>query len=173
MHAHRLIETVFSLGAALAFGIPAMAADLPRSGTIKIHRNLEANEQVVQIGEKHFIASGNGWVVAYNDAGNGPPDMGAWFRTFTGDDVNGSFTNGDACVFGDAGGADEIFIVWSGKGTDNVGRTKHRDYYRRAGRCAGIEGKMVWQCKPVDAAQGLSARTQQFNYQLASTSANH
>jgi hypothetical protein len=27
---------------------------------------------------------------------------------------------------------------------------------------------MVWQCKPVDAAQGLSACTQQFDYQMAS-----
>ena len=40
MHAHRLTATVFSLGAALAFGIPAMGAD--------------------EVGEKHFMVSGNG-----------------------------------------------------------------------------------------------------------------
>jgi hypothetical protein len=60
MHAHRLTATVFSLGAALAFGIPAMGADLPQSGTIKIHSNIKGNDQVVQVGEKHFMVSGNG-----------------------------------------------------------------------------------------------------------------
>jgi hypothetical protein len=42
MHAYRLAMTVFSLGAAFAFGTPAISADLPQSGTIKLHstRNL-------------------------------------------------------------------------------------------------------------------------------------
>ncbi len=171
MHTHRLTVTVFLLGASFAVGTPAMSADLPQSGTIKIHSNIKGNDQVVQVGEKHFMVSGNGWGVTYNDAGSGPLHMGAWFCTWTADDVSGSFTNGGACAFGDAGGTDKIFIVWSGKGTDNVGEQGTGTITGGAGKYAGIEGKMVWECKPVDAAQDLSTCTQQFDYQLTSASA--
>jgi hypothetical protein len=171
MQAHMLTATVFSLGAALAFGTPAKSADLPQSGTIKIHGNIKGNDQVVQVGEKHFMVSGNGWGVSYNDAGSGLVHMGAWFCTWTADDVNGSFTNGGACAFGDAGGADKIFVGWSGKGTDNADEQGTGTITGGVGKYAGIEGKVVWQCKPVDAAQDLSACTQQFDYQLTSASA--
>jgi hypothetical protein len=44
MHTHRLTVTVFLLGAPLAIGTPAMSADLPQSGTIKVHSSLKGND---------------------------------------------------------------------------------------------------------------------------------
>ena len=83
MHAQRLTATVFSVGAALVFGTPAMSADLPQSGTIKVHSTLKGNSQIVDVGEKHIMGAGNGWGVTFNDAGSGPLHMGAWMCTWT------------------------------------------------------------------------------------------
>lgn len=157
-----------TLSAASIFGAPAIAAELPESGTIKIHSNLKGNTQAVQVAEKHFMGSGNGSGVSYNDAGSGPLHMGAWMCTYTFDDVNGSFNDGGWCAFGDAGGADKIFIVWSGKGTDNAGEQGTGTIIGGIGKYSGISGKMAYQCKWVDQSQVINTCTQQFDYQLAS-----
>ena len=57
MQTHKLTVTAFSLGAALALGTPAKAADLPQSGTIKIHGTHKGTVQTVQVGEKHAIGA--------------------------------------------------------------------------------------------------------------------
>jgi hypothetical protein len=169
MRAHMFTATVFTLGAAFAFGTPAMSADLPQSGTIKSHGGQKGTVQAVQVGEKHFMGSGNNWGVTYNESGSGPLHMGAAMCTFVFNDVNGAGTNTGDCTFGDVGGADKIFVAYSGKWTDNVGGQGGGPITGGIGRYAGIEGKFAWQCKDVDAAQSLIACTQQFDYQLKST----
>ena len=57
MQARKLTLIAFSLGAALALGTPAKAADLPQSGTIKIHGTHKGTVQTVQVGEKHAIGA--------------------------------------------------------------------------------------------------------------------
>jgi hypothetical protein len=171
----RLLSAIpFSLGTGLAFGAAAMAADLPQSGIIKLHSATKNNSQGFEVGEKHFMGSGNGWGVTYNDAGSGPLHMGAWLCTFTFDDVNGSYDAGGGCAFGNPGGADKIFIVWSGKGTNKVGGlgTGTGTITGGTGTYSGIQGKMAWQCMTVDPSQGLSACTQQFDYQLSGVASN-
>ncbi len=172
MHANGLAVTVFSLGIALAFGTPAKSADLPQSGTIKIHSNDKSNVQVVEVGEKHIMGSGNLWGVTYNDAGSGPLHMGAWFCAFSFENVNGPPNYSGSCAFGDAGGADKILITFSGKGNDNGGDQGTGTIIGGIGKYAGIQGKMAWQCHPVDAAQNVGACTQQFDYQLVAASAS-
>jgi hypothetical protein len=172
MHAQMLTATVFSIGVTLAFGTPAMSADLPQSGTIKVHSTFKGNGQEVEVGEKHVMGSGNGWGVTRNDAGSGPLHMGAWFCAFTYQTVTSPWQDGGTCSFGDAGGADKIFITWSGTRAENEGG----DHGTGAiiggiGKYAGVQGKMTFQCKEVEPAQGLSACTQQFDYQLTSVSA--
>jgi hypothetical protein len=171
MHAHWLTMTVFSVGSILAFGTPAMSADLPQSGTIKIHSNDKSNVQVIEVGEKHIMGSGNLSGVTYNDAGSGPLNMGAWFCGFSLENVNGPPNYNGACAFGDAGGADKILITFSGKGNDNGGDQGTGTIIGGIGKYAGIQGKMVWQCHPIDQAQGLGACTQQFDYQMMAMSA--
>ena len=82
-------------------------------------------------------------------------------------DLSGSYTDGGVCAFGDAGGADKIFIHWSGQGTDNTGSQGTGTITGGIGRYAGIKGKVAYQCKEVEPTQGLNACTQQFDYQLA------
>ena len=77
MQAHKLTVTAFSLGAALALGTPAKAADLPQSGTIKIHGTHKGTVQAVQVGEKHSMGNGSNWGVTYNESGGGPLHIGA------------------------------------------------------------------------------------------------
>jgi hypothetical protein len=171
MHAHWLTMTVFSLGSALAFGTQAMSADLPPSGTIKIHSTFKANSQVVDVGEKHVIGSGNLWGVTYNDAGSGPLNAGAWYCTYSFQTVTNPVQNGGACAFGEAGGADKIFITWSGTNVENVDQGTGI-IIGGIGRYAGIQGKMAYRCgPPVDAAHELNTCTQQFDYQLTAMSA--
>jgi hypothetical protein len=76
--------------AALALAMPAIAADLPQSGTIKIHSTFKSNPQGVEVGKNHVMGSFIGWAVTYNDAGSGPLHMGAAMCTSSFDDINGS-----------------------------------------------------------------------------------
>jgi hypothetical protein len=113
----RLLSAIpFSLGTGLAFGAAAMAADLPQSGIIKLHSATKNNSQGFEVGEKHFMGSGNGWGVTYNDADSGPLHMGAWLCTFTFDDVNGSFNDGGGCAFGDPGGPTKSLLCGQARG---------------------------------------------------------
>jgi hypothetical protein len=157
--------TVFSLGAAFAFGTPAMSADLPQSGTIKIHGAHKATYQAVLVGEKHSMGSGSNWGVTYNESGSGPLHMGAAMCTFAINDLNGAHTDVGDCAFGDAGGADKIFVAFSATG-EGATIQGSGPITGGIGRYAGIGGKWAFECKYVEPAQGLIACTQQFDYQL-------
>ncbi len=166
MQAHKLTVTAFSVGAALALATPAISADLPKEGTIKIHSNAYLQNQSTDVGEKHFMTSGNSWGVTYNDAGSGPLHMGVWFCTYAFENVSSPAQNGGACAFGDAGGADKIYIVWSGTNIANVDQGTGT-IIGEIGKYAGIKGKMAYHCgPPIDSAHELSSCTQQFDYQL-------
>lgn len=157
--------TAFTLSTGMAFGAAAMAADLPKEGTIKLHSTFKSEGQVVDVGEKHAMGSGNVWGVTYNDAGSGPLHAGVWFCTYAFQNVSSPPQNGGACAFGDAGGADKIFIVWSGTIIENVDQGTGT-IIGGIGKYAGIQGKMAYHCAPIDPAHGLEACTQQFDYQL-------
>jgi hypothetical protein len=113
------------------------------------------------------MGSGSNWGITYNETGSGPLHMGTAFCTFVFNDVNGAHAaDAGDCAYGDAGGADKIFVAYSGKWTDNVGGQGGGPITGGIGKYAGIEGKWAFQCKDVDASQGLIACTQQFDYQL-------
>ena len=164
MRAHMF--TVLTLGAAFAFGTPAIAADLPPSGTIKIHSSVKLSSQEVQVAEKHLIGSEYGWGVTFNDAGSGPLHMGSLYCGESFEAINGPYKLVGNCAFGNAGGADKIFVVYTGTAADSAEGTGI--ITGGIGKFAGIQGKLAWECKFVDASQGLLACTQQFDYQLKS-----
>ena len=168
MRAHIFTTTVFMLGAAFAFGTPAgKAADLAQSGTIKTHGAHKGTVQSVQVGEKHSMGTGSNWGVTYNESGSGPLHMGAAMCTFAFNDVNGAATYVGDCAFGDPGGADKIFVSYSGNG-EGMAAQGTGPITGGIGKYAGIGGKWAWQCKYVEPSQALIACTQQFDYQLKS-----
>ena len=113
------------------------------------------------------MGSGSNLGITYNETGSGPLHMGTAFCTFVFNDVNGAHAaDAGDCAFGDPGGADKIFVAYSGKWTDNVGGQGGGPITGGIGKYAGIEGRWAFQCKEVDASQGLTACTQQFDYQL-------
>jgi hypothetical protein len=85
--------------------------------------------------------------------------------TFAFNDVNGKATYVGDCAFGDAGGADKIFVAYSGTG-DGVGGQGSGPITGGIGKYACIRGKWAWQCKWVEQSQSLIDCTQQFDYQL-------
>ena len=93
--------------------------------------------------------------------------MGAAMCTFAFNDVNGAATYVGDCAFGDPGGADKIFVSYSGNG-EGMAAQGGGPITGGIGKYAGIGGKWAWQCKYVDPSQALIACTQQFDYQLKS-----
>jgi hypothetical protein len=128
------------LSAAFAFGAPAVSADLPPAGSFTTHNAGKSNWQEVHVGDKHSVYSGTTWHVMYNDAGSGPLHMGSVVCTWSQDDVNGSFNDSGVCAFGDAGGADKIYVGFSGKGTDKGGEQGAGILTGGAGKYDGIRG---------------------------------
>ena len=85
MHSHEgmLSATALTLTTALALGSPAIAADLPQSGSIKVHSGWKSVGEVVQVGENHVFGAGNFWGVTFNDTGSGPLNGGAAVCSYT------------------------------------------------------------------------------------------
>src|SRR5689334_5548767 len=102
--------SAFTLSTATFFGIAAMAADLPKSGSFNIHSAFKASDQVGQIGDKHLMGTSSAWGITYNDAGKGPLHMGSALCVSSYDDLNG-FAIGGRCAWGDSDG-DKIFTEW-------------------------------------------------------------
>ena len=170
MQLHLLTATAFALGAALAFAPPAVSADLPQEGSFTTHLAGTYNAEATKVGDKRFIISGTTPLIIYNDAGSGPLHRGSAVCKWWNDDVNGSYRDNGICAFGDAGGADKIFVEWSGKGTDNGDEQGAGTITSGTGKYDGIQGKMVYQCKRIDLALRLFDCTQRFDYWLKAAS---
>ena len=136
-----------------------------RAQLAKIHGACKGSVQAVQVAEKHLMGFGNNWGVTYNESGSGPLHMGAAMCVAAFDIVDGAQTNEGNCAFGDAGGADKIFIAFSGTWNGDAGQGSG-PITGGIGKYADIGGKWAWQCKYVEASQSLIACTQQFDYQL-------
>jgi hypothetical protein len=165
MQSRRSILSALALSSGMAFGTAAMAADLPKSGTIKTHIGLKENSVAVPVGEKHVLFANTTGAVIYNDAGNGPLHGDAWNCAYSVDFDNGAAKLQGYCASGDGSGLDRIFVTFSGTGS-GTGGAGTGVITGGTGRYSGIQGKLTYQCKPADAAQGIYNCTQQFDYQL-------
>ena len=161
----RLLSTI-TLGTGLTLAATAIAADLPQSGRFNIHSAWKLNDQVAQIGDKHFMGSGNAWGITYNDAGNGPLHMGSTLCANTFDIMNDFIVIGGRCAWGDTDG-DKIFTEWSAKGTTRAGIEGLNTITGGTGKFDGIKGKAPVQCKGINPEQGQLTCNQQFEYSLA------
>ena len=110
--------TALTLITAVAFASSAIAADLPQSGSVKIHSAFKVNNQAAEMGDKHFMGSFNAWAITYNDAGSGPLHMGTALCAGSFNDTNGSYDDGDrissdwCCEFRSDGRFANIGLQW-------------------------------------------------------------
>ena len=65
----------------------------------------------------------------------------------------------------------EIFLEYSGKGTDNVAEQGTGTLTGGTGKYDAVQGKVAYQCKIIDQAQRLFDCTEKWDYQLKAASA--
>ena len=165
MHSHirTLAAAAIGLTTALAIGSPAIAADLPQSGTIKIHSGWKGGGEVVQVETNHVFGTAQFYGVTFNDAGSGPLHNGAVFCAYELELRNGAGPFGGPCAWSDSDG-DKIFTDYTGKIAASGASGAHQ-ITGGTGKFAGIQGKGSFECTTLnDKAQ--YACTQQFEYSL-------
>jgi len=171
MHSHGSIlsATALTLTTALAFGPPAIAADLPQSGSIKVHSGWKSIGEVVQVGENHVFGAGNFWGVTFNDTGSGPLNGGAAVCSYTSELTNGAGPVQGACAWGDSDG-DKFYVNYSGKIAASGVLDGLNKISGGTGKFKGIQGQGPFHCTTLN-DKGQYNCTQQFDYSLT-TAAN-
>jgi hypothetical protein len=166
MHPHirTLLATAIGLTVALAFGAPATSADLPQSGTFKLHSGWKSVGEAVQVDSNHVFGAGHFYGVTFNDAGSGPLHNGTAVCSYTLELINGTGSAQGLCAWRDGDG-DKIFNSYTGKIAASGALSGENQITGGTGKFAGIQGKGPWQCATLsDKAQ--YACTQQFDYSL-------
>ena len=166
MHSHKgmLSATALTLTTALALGSPAIAADLPQSGSIKVHSGWKSVGEVVQVGENHVFGAGNFWGVTFNDTGSGPLNGGAAVCSYTFELTNGAGPVQGACAWGDSDG-DKFYVNYSGKIAASGVLDGTNKITGGTGKFKGIQGQGPFHCTTLN-DKGQYNCTQQFDYSL-------
>ena len=148
-----------------ALAMPAIAADLPKSGSFDIQTGWKSIGETTQVADKHTLSTGKVWGVSFNTAGSGPLHMGAAMCTYEAEAIDGAGPAQGKCAFSDADG-DKIFADWSGKFTPTSATAGSTKITAGTGKYNGIQGSGPFTCKTLNAATGQSVCTQHFDYQL-------
>ena len=166
MHSHlrTLAATAIGLTTVLAFGSPAIAADLPQSGSFKLHSGWKGVGEVVQVENNHVFGAGHFYGVTFNDAGSGPLHNGAAVCTYTLELINGAGPAQGLCAWSDSDG-DKIFNSYTGKLAASGALSGVNQITGGTGKFKGIQGKGPFQCTTLS-DKGQYACTQQFDYSL-------
>jgi hypothetical protein len=166
MRSHRSILSAITLTltTALALGSPAIAADLPQSGSFKLHSGWKSVGEVVQVGDNHVFGTGNFWGVTFNDAGSGSLDKGAVVCPYTLELMNGSGPVQGSCAWGENSG-DEIFSSYTGKIAASGALDGVIKITGGTGKFKGIQGQGAFQCITLN-DKGQYSCAQQFDYSL-------
>jgi hypothetical protein len=145
----------------------AIAADLPQSGSFKLHTGFKSISEATQVAENHTLVGANSWGVSFNDAGNGPLHTGPVMCKSITENIEGVGAYQGKCAWGDSDG-DKIFTDSSGKSTSN-GLVGTGTITGGTGKFAGIHGKTAFQCKPLSPPTAQAACNHQFDYELTAT----
>jgi hypothetical protein len=159
-----LLSTAIGFATALACGSPAIAADLPQTGSIKLHSGWKGVGEVVQVGNNHVFGAGHFYGVTFNDAGSGPLHNGAVFCAYALEPMNGAGPFGGPCAWSDSDG-DKIFTSYAGKMAASGAVSGVNQITGGTGKFKGIQGKAPFQCTTLN-DKGQYACTQQFDYSL-------
>ena len=155
----------FLIIAALVVASPAVAAELPKSGSFKTPSSFVPSEEATtQVGDRHSLAHGlsRGVIVADNPL-HVTTAMCPYITETTGDTV---VLNG-RCAWSDRDG-DRIFTEWTGKGSLAAGsQAGSQTITGGSGKFKGIQGSNPFQCQMIG-KEGQLTCTQSWTYQLGS-----
>jgi hypothetical protein len=149
----------------IGLAIPAIAADLPKSGSFKIHAGYKVIGEASQIADKHTLVASTAWGVSYNDAGSGPLHMANIVCKSISEVIEGAGTYQSKCAWSESD-ADKIFTEATGKFTPTSGLAATGTITGGTGKFSGIQGKTAAQCTTLS-AMGQASCALQFDYKLA------
>jgi hypothetical protein len=166
MHSHKRILSATAIGfvTALGFGSPATAADLPQSGSLKLHSGWKGVGEVVQVGTNHVFGGGTYYAVTFNDAGSGPLHKGAVQCAYALELINGAGPLQGPCAWGDNDG-DKFFTSYTGKIEASGAAYGTHQITGGTGKFTGIQGKGSFRCTTLNDKSQYEC-TQQFEYSL-------
>src|SRR5215472_17593906 len=104
MDQHKRTLSASAIGFAIALALvspPAIAANLPQSGSFKLHSGWKGIGEVVPVEKGHVFGAGHFYGVTFNDAGNGPLHNGAVFCAYALDLTKGTGPFGGPCAWSD------------------------------------------------------------------------
>ncbi len=159
-----LLATALTLTTTLALGSPAIAADLPQSGSMKVHSGWKSVGEVVPVGENQVFGSGNFWGVTFSDTGSGPLNGGAAVCSYTLELTNGAGPVQGACAWGDSDG-DKFYVNYSGKIAASGVLDGTNKITAGTGKFKGIQGQGPFHCTTLN-DKGQYNCTQKFDYTL-------
>jgi hypothetical protein len=168
MHANRLTVTVFLLGAALAFGTPAMSADLPKEGTYSGTYAAFGTNKAAPIGKDRLLVTfeENGLTLS-----NGFSDHMTWHCFGSADFVNGMGQTLGYCEATDPVGDQVAGTFADEKHAPDKYPSGVFTFTTGTGKFAGISGSLTYVPHGYEfrtAVEGtyVSSNTYQGNYKL-------
>jgi hypothetical protein len=163
-HIRTLSAAAIGLTFALAFGPPVIAADLPQSGSFKLHSGWKGVGEVVPVEKDHVYGGGLFYGVTFNDAGSGPLHNGAGICNYALELMSGAGPVEGSCTWSDSDG-DKIFTNYTGKLAASGAFSGMNQITGGTGKFRGIQGKVPEQCTALN-DQSQYACTEQFEYSL-------
>jgi hypothetical protein len=151
----------------VGISMPAIAADLPKSGSFDIETGWKAIGELTQVADKVNFSTGKVWGVSFNTAGSGPLHQGPAVCTYENQGFAGTGVSRGRCAWSDADG-DHIFSEYSGKFTPGNGTVGTSTITSGTGKYASIQGGGPFNCKILNAANGQFLCSQHFDYELTS-----
>jgi hypothetical protein len=135
-----LSTAAFALGAALAFGTAAIAADLPKEGTFNATQYAAGTFQPTGLGKERWFGSSEDYGVSL---GSGLPDHMSWNCWGVADGTNSIAQFRGYCVHTDPEG-DQIATDYVSDGKIDLAKpyVSHHTIRAGTGKYAGISG--VW-----------------------------
>ncbi len=145
MQSRTCMLSAFALGTTMAFGVAAMAADLPKQGTFSFTYSSYGVAKATQVGKDRLLVvlDENGLTV-----GDGPTDHMRWHCFGIEDATNGMAQSQYYCVGTDPSG-DQIVLNGASDGKFAVDAKTFRGistFTTGTGKYAGISGGFKFEC---------------------------
>jgi hypothetical protein len=154
---------VLVVGALSVLASP-VAAQIPKSGTVKVHSGWFSAGETKKVGEKRLYWVGEYWGVSFNDEGKGFMHQMAWNCPALSDIMDSLIQTKGNCTLTDPDG-DKLYASWTGKGAVGGEFAGNVDMSGGTGKYTGIQGTWEFHCWGVGPDGQLYCH-QQANYKL-------
>ncbi len=142
----------------------AVEAQIPKSGTVKVHSGWFSAGETTQVGDKHAYWVGVYWGVSFNDEGKGFMHQMAWNCPAINDIMDTAIQAKGNCTLTDIDG-DKLSASWTGKGGVGGEFAGKGGMTGGTGKYTGIQGTWEFRCRGVGSDGQLSCQ-QQATYKL-------